>query len=103
MLRALREERVTLSRASAGIALYPQVLVNVLVSHAENLTRHAAVCKAVQAAERDLGASGRVLLRASGTEPVIRVMVEGKARASVKRWADSIAGVVRTAAGANSG
>ncbi|MNC93702.1 Phosphoglucosamine mutase [compost metagenome] len=64
--------------------------------------RHAAVRKAMQVAERELGASGRVLLRASGTEPVIRVMVEGKTRAPVKRWAEAIAGAVRTAADANS-
>ena len=102
VLRALREERVTLSRAAARVALYPQVLINVGVAGADDVMRHAAVRKVAQAAERELGASGRVLLRASGTEPVIRVMVEGKTRAPVKRWADAIAGAVRTAANANS-
>ena len=55
--------------------------------------------QAVAQAEAALGADGRVLLRASGTEPVIRVMVEGKRRPQVKTWADAIAAAVRKAAG----
>ena len=53
---------------------------------------------AVAAAEADLGDRGRVLLRPSGTEPVVRVMVEGEDRAHVQQLADSIAGVVRKSA-----
>ncbi len=54
--------------------------------------------QAVAKAAAALGASGRVLLRASGTEPVIRVMVEGKSRAQVTMWAQTIAAAVRAAA-----
>jgi phosphoglucosamine mutase len=49
-------------------------------------------------AERDLDGSGRVLLRASGTEPLVRVMVEGESRQKVKYWAEKIADAVRHAA-----
>ena len=56
--------------------------------------------KAVQAeAEQDMDGSGRVLLRASGTEPLLRVMVEGESKRQVKRWAEHIADAVRVAAG----
>ncbi|HTE14281.1 MAG TPA: phosphoglucosamine mutase, partial [Burkholderiales bacterium] len=52
------------------------------------------VAKVVQAAESDLAQDGRVLLRPSGTEPVIRVMVEARSRAKASRWAKAIADVV---------
>jgi phosphoglucosamine mutase len=58
----------------------------------------AAVREAVARAEADLAGRGRVLLRPSGTEPVVRVMVEGEDRIHVQALADSIATVVRTAA-----
>jgi phosphoglucosamine mutase len=100
VLGALREERTTLAKAAAGLALYPQVLVNVRTSRAGRVMRDTGVREAVTVAERSLGASGRVLLRASGTEPVIRVMVEGTRRTSAKRCADVIAAAVRKAEGA---
>jgi phosphoglucosamine mutase len=53
---------------------------------------------ALEAAERDLNGTGRVLLRASGTEPVIRVMVEGSVEAKVQHWAQAIADAVREGA-----
>jgi phosphoglucosamine mutase len=53
---------------------------------------------ALEAAEGDLRGEGRVLLRASGTEPLIRVMVEGRARGKVQRWAETIARSVEQAA-----
>jgi phosphoglucosamine mutase len=61
--------------------------------------RSSVAIKTVQAeAERDLDTTGRVLLRASGTEPLIRVMVEGESGSKVKYWAEKIAEVVRNAA-----
>jgi phosphoglucosamine mutase len=99
VLRALREGRTALKNAAAGVVLYPQLLINVRVRGAVDPASDAGVRRAVTEAERGLGAGGRVLLRASGTEPLIRVMVEGKARAAVKRHADAIAAAVRKAAG----
>jgi phosphoglucosamine mutase len=97
VLRALVENETTLARATAGVKLYPQVLINVRLKKNFDFTNHRAVKQVVAQAERDLGADGRVLLRASGTEPVIRVMVEGKPQSKVKMLAETIAGAVRAA------
>lgn len=98
VLQALLSAKTTLAKA-VDFALYPQVLVNVRVANgaARAALSDAAVTRAVAAAERMLGDSGRVLLRSSGTEPVIRVMVEGKGRAVVKRCATAIAKAVQGA------
>ncbi len=98
VLRALAESRSTLESAAAPVALYPQVLINVSVRARFDPKQHDAVRAAVGDAERDLDGTGRVLLRASGTEPVIRVMVEGQQRDRVQRWAETIAEAVRQAA-----
>ncbi len=100
VLRALAERKATLDKAAAPVALYPQVLINVALQRRFEFARNNGVKKAVADAERDLAGNGRVLLRASGTEPVIRVMVEGKARAKVEHWARSISEAVRGAANA---
>ena len=99
VLRALVENKTTLAKATGPVTLYPQVLVNVEIKKRFDITRHRGIQQAVTAAERDLADKGRVLLRASGTEPVIRVMVEGKSQSGVKGWAEAIAGAVRRAAG----
>ena len=57
---------------------YPQVLVNVEVADKARLATSAAISSAVHAVEKELGDAGRVLVRASGTEPVVRVMVEAE-------------------------
>jgi phosphoglucosamine mutase len=98
VLRALVENRATLAKATGALALYPQVLVNVALKKQRNPMASPAVRRAVKQAETDLDGSGRVLLRASGTEPVIRVMAEGKNAALVQRWAQRIAAAVRNAA-----
>jgi phosphoglucosamine mutase len=98
VLRALKEGRTTLAGAAAAVTLYPQVLINVAVAKRFDPRENAAVRAAVSEAENDLEQSGRVLLRASGTEPVIRVMVEGRDPAQVRRWAETIAAAVRQAA-----
>ena len=98
VLRALVENQVTLAEAAGPVTLYPQVLINVAVRQRFDPKQHEAVRAVVTEAERDLHGTGRVLLRASGTEPVIRVMVEGRARDQVQRWAETIAAAVRAAA-----
>lgn len=75
--------------------MYPQVLVNVRVLERIDFAGNRGVKKAVAAAESALAGDGRVLLRASGTEPLIRVMVEGRSRRVVERWATTIADAVR--------
>ncbi len=73
---------------------FPQVLVNVRVSRRQDLESAAAVWDAVQRAEMELGSDGRVLVRPSGTEPLVRVMVEAPGQDVARRYADVIAGVV---------
>jgi len=94
----LADRKVTLGKAAEAVALYPQVLLNVAVKKRFDFAGDAGVKKALAAADKDLADSGRVLLRASGTEPVIRVMVEGKSRSKVESWAKKIAAAVREAA-----
>ncbi len=98
VLHALRAQQETLQQATAELTLYPQVLVNVRVSKSVDYTTQANVVAAVAAAETALAGRGRVLLRPSGTEPLLRVMVEGEDAALVQHWADKIAHVVREAA-----
>ncbi|TRZ90382.1 MAG: phosphoglucosamine mutase, partial [Rhodocyclaceae bacterium] len=79
--------------------MYPQQLINVRLPAGFDWRAHAGISAAREAAEGALDGKGRVLLRPSGTEPLLRVMVEGENGAEVKRWAESIADAVRKAVG----
>lgn len=83
-----------LAELREGMSKYPQVLVNVRLAQKIDI-RQSAIQQAVAAAEARLADGGRVLLRASGTEPVIRVMVEGEDHALVTTLAEELAEVVR--------
>jgi phosphoglucosamine mutase len=85
----------SLHELKAGMRKYPQVLVNVKTAQKIDIDHNAAIKKAVAAVERQLGDQGRVLLRASGTEPLIRVMVEGQDGDQVQQLADQLAEVVK--------
>jgi phosphoglucosamine mutase len=98
VLRALAESGAPLAKAAGALALYPQVLINVSTGAPQGALSSAAVRKAVKEVEAELGGAGRVLLRASGTEPVIRVMVEGREGGKVRAAAERIAAAVRKAA-----
>lgn len=95
VLHALRSNRQTLAEAAGDLHMYPQVLINVRVENGAALLDSVQVKAAVTEAERRLDGKGRVLLRLSGTEPLLRVMVEGEDGALVKECAEGIAGVVR--------
>ena len=97
VLRALTESGATLSKATGALTLYPQVLVNVSTKNLRDPLASPGVKRAVRQAQAELDGSGRVLLRPSGTEPVIRVMVEGRDGAKVRHWADHIAAAVSRA------
>jgi phosphoglucosamine mutase len=98
VLRAMRESRRSLAELTADLVMYPQILLNVQVPRGFNWEKVEAIKKASSDAERSLNGKGRVLLRASGTEPVLRVMVEGEPREAIESAAKSIAEVVRSAA-----
>jgi phosphoglucosamine mutase len=98
VLRALVESETTLAKAGSALRLFPQVLINVSVARRDGVLDSAQVKRAVAQAQADLDGSGRILLRPSGTEPVIRVMVEGRDGGRIRRWAESIAAAVRNAA-----
>jgi len=98
VLAALRNGRTSLAKAAAAVRLCPQVLLNVRMAQNFNFSGDPGVKKAVDAAEAALAGNGRVLLRASGTEPLIRVMVEGRTRRVVEGWAEKIAAAVRDGA-----
>jgi len=98
VLSAVRKSGATLAGLCRGLSLYPQQLLNVRVARGFDWQKMPSIVKAKVEAERALGANGRVLLRPSGTEPVLRVMVEGKDHAEVQRLANLIADSVREAA-----
>ena len=99
VLHAMRESGRSLAELTAELVMYPQVLVNVSVPRGFDWQKHHSITKAQADAERSLSGRGRVLLRPSGTEPVLRVMVEGEPREAIESAADSIAQAVRSAAG----
>ncbi len=90
----------TLNELKSGMQKYPQVLVNVKTAKKMTTEAEASIQKAVKAVEDKLGAKGRVLLRASGTEPLIRVMVEGEDATAVENYAQQLAEDVKKAMGA---
>ncbi len=98
VLRALREQETTLAAATADAALFPQRLINVPIRSGFDWRASDAIRRAEQDAVGILSGSGRVLLRPSGTEPVLRVMVEAREAHVADRCAQGIAEVVAKAA-----
>src|SRR6185436_5839481 len=96
VMAAVVSSKQSLSEFTKELKLLPQVRVNVKLAGKLDLSA-APVREAVSQAEADLAGRGRVLLRPSGTEPVVRVMVEGEDRGHVQGLADRIAAAVRAA------
>jgi phosphoglucosamine mutase len=95
VLSVMQRTGKPLSELVAGMAQLPQVLLNVRLRESADPARDETIRECVRAVEAELGARGRVVLRASGTEPVIRVMVEGEDSQQVRRLADKLADFVR--------
>lgn len=98
VLHAMISTEQTLHEMKQVMSKYPQTLVNVPVQQSINLEESGRIKDAIQQVETQLGERGRVLLRASGTEPLIRVMVEGDDPQETAQLADEIADAVREAA-----
>lgn len=96
VLRAVVEQGKGLDELKAGMSKYPQILINVRLTEQCDVLGLPAVQAAVAEAETELGQRGRVLLRASGTEPLIRVMVEGEDGVQVDAVANRLADAVRS-------
>lgn len=98
VLAIMKDTDKSLAELVAGMPKYPQTMLNVRVERRIDPGESAAIRDAIAAAEGELADSGRVVLRASGTEPVIRVMVEGQNAEQVAMLAEKLASVVAKAA-----
>lgn len=98
VLNAMLEQKKTLHELKSSMKKFPQVIVNVKVKKKIDINDSASIQSGIKAAEAQLQDRGRVLLRPSGTEPVIRVMVEGDKEKEVNQIANDLAEIVKTAA-----
>jgi phosphoglucosamine mutase len=98
VLLALSRSGATLAQLRSGMTKLPQDMINVRVAERFDPLSRKDIAEAVSRAEAELGCEGRVLLRASGTEPLIRVMAEGKDAERISRVARQLAGVVESSA-----
>ena len=94
MMEVLMEKKCTLSKLCKDLTIYPQVLKNVRVQDKPAAQNDPAVQAAVQAVAERLGNTGRILVRESGTEPVIRVMVEAQTKEECQECVDSVVEVI---------
>jgi phosphoglucosamine mutase len=94
LLQVLHESGGTLSELKQVMRRYPQELINIKVASKAGWEENAAIAAAIEAAEKSLGDDGRLLVRASGTEPLIRVMVEAQEDATAHEVAAAVAAVV---------
>jgi phosphoglucosamine mutase len=95
VLRVMAETGRELSDLAAELVTYPQVLLNVRVREKRDLTSVPQVAEAMQRVEARLSGQGRLLVRYSGTEPLLRVMIEGKDQQEIQAWAAEIVSTVR--------
>jgi phosphoglucosamine mutase len=100
VMAEMRHSGKNLYELKSGMKKYPQVLINIKTNKKVNLDDNATIQKAVKSVEQNLADKGRVLLRASGTEPLIRVMVEGENGDIVNNYAQQLADDVKKAIGA---
>jgi phosphoglucosamine mutase len=91
ILQAVRRSGQTLAQLLAGVTLFPQTLINVRLAERGDWQRNERLVAVKADVEAELGGSGRVLIRASGTEPVLRVMVEAREAAAAERCARRLA------------
>jgi phosphoglucosamine mutase len=85
----------TMAELLSDVVLFPQVLINVRLGKDQNWQANTQLSKAIQEVEAELGQSGRVLIRASGTEPLVRVMVEARSQEVAQRCAEKMAATLR--------
>ncbi|HEV2828728.1 MAG TPA: phosphoglucosamine mutase [Pyrinomonadaceae bacterium] len=99
LLRAMTEENKELHNLTEGFQVFPQILVNVKVKTKRPFTDVPAIQKTAHEIETVLGSEGRLLLRYSGTEPLARVMIEGKHQGEIEKYAADLAGAIQQTLG----
>jgi phosphoglucosamine mutase len=95
VLYLMKKTNSSLSKLASEIKMYPQILTNVHVEHKRDFRSVPEIVRAMKAAETRLAGKGRVLVRPSGTEPKIRVMLEGEDRKLIKKLGDDIARIIK--------
>ncbi len=95
ILQAVRRIGKPLAELLDGVALFPQTLINVRLADGSDWKKNATLAAEQERITRELGSDGRLLIRASGTEPVLRVMVEARDAALAKRCAEQLAEAAR--------
>jgi phosphoglucosamine mutase len=95
VLRIMADTNSELADLAGALVTYPQVLVNVRVKQKTDLKTVPAIADAMQRVEQRLAGNGRLLVRYSGTEPLLRIMLEGKDDGEITQWANDIADVVK--------
>lgn len=94
LMEVMLEKKQTLAKLTEEVKIYPQLLKNVRVSDKKTAREHAEVIKAVEAVTEALGNDGRILVRESGTEPVIRVMVEASTDELCEKYVNQVVEVM---------
>jgi phosphoglucosamine mutase len=99
VLRVMAETGRDLAELSSALVSYPQTLVNVRVRDKQDVAAVPPIAAAMARVEAALGSRGRLLVRYSGTEPLLRIMIEGEDQATIQAWAEEIAEAVRLTLG----
>ncbi|WP_291985642.1 phosphoglucosamine mutase [Luteitalea sp.] len=100
VLRVMAETGKSLMDLASELVTYPQVLVNIRVGRRVPVAEVPAIAAVIDSVERRLGADGRLLVRYSGTEPLLRIMLEGRDQQEIETWAHEIADAAKAALGA---
>jgi phosphoglucosamine mutase len=95
LMKVMKETGQTLAELAADVTKYPQELINIRVSDKEAVMEHPRVQEVIAEVEEEMAGDGRVLVRASGTEPLLRVMTEAPTQEGVTAYCERIAAVVR--------
>jgi phosphoglucosamine mutase len=100
VLRVMAETGEPLASLASGLKAFPQVLLNVRVREKRDWTTIPSIARAAASVDERLAGRGRLLIRYSGTEPLLRVMIEGEHQDDINSWAEEIAVAIRQDIGA---
>ena len=95
LTEAILESKTSLAKLTEGLTLYPQYVESVCVADREGVAQHPELLALIAAIEEKIAGRGRVLLRKSGTEPVVRVMVECESEADCRQYLAELVGAIR--------